>query len=77
MGPNAVSVQGPVIESMTCALAQDERCFHLDRLPQDWKDLQLQIKGEQALTNAIGPDAKPEVVVITFKVFLLTVKLTV
>jgi len=75
-GPNAVWIQGPVIELMTCALAQDERCFHLDRLPQDWKDLQLQIRGEQAGTNAIGPDAKPGTIVGAFKVFLLNVKLT-
>jgi hypothetical protein len=69
-GPNMVRIQGPVMELMTCALAQDERCFHMDRLPQDWKDLQLQIRGEQGRTDAIGPNAKPTEVATIFKVLL-------
>jgi hypothetical protein len=71
-----VWIEGPVIEMMSCAIAQDERCFHMDQLPQDWKDLQLQMRAEQGRTNAIGPDAKPVEVVKIFKVSPLKVKLT-
>jgi hypothetical protein len=75
-GPNAIWIQGQVMEMMTNALAQDERCCHFDRLPKDWTDLQLQIKGEQAFTDAIGPDAKPHTIAPKFKVLFLNVKLT-
>jgi hypothetical protein len=61
-------VEGPVLQELTNALARDERCFYFDRLPQDWKDLQLQLSAEQARSNAIGPDMKPAKVVAEFKV---------
>ena len=72
-----VWIEGPVIEMMTSAIAQDERCFYMDQLPQDWKCLQLQMRAEQGRTNAIGPDAKPIDVVKTFKVSSFKVKLTI
>jgi hypothetical protein len=71
-----VWIEGPVIELMTCGIAMDERCFHLDQLPQDWKDLNLQLRGEQGRTNAIGPNATPLEIVKTFKVSPLEIKLT-
>ena len=57
-----------MIETMTNALAKDQRCFYFDRLPEDWKLLQLQMSAQQARTNAIGPNIEVNEVVKIFKV---------